>query len=144
MLARRPSFRSSGAPPSLGAPGPTEDVNAGGGCQRAEGFEQRTVVVVPGDHNDLGAGIAKIENRAPNQALGVRGRGGRLEEIAGDEHEVDGLLSGDRGDLGEHLSLLLEAMDALEYLADMPVAGVQELHCSPSNGSPSVAGAIAL
>ena len=102
------------------------------GAQRVEPLGR---VVVAGHDHDVGAGGPQRQERRPGQPLGLRPRCRRLEDVAGDEHRVDGLALGERHDLGQHLALLAEALDALQHLPDVPVGGVEELHDNPANGS---------
>ena len=60
--------------------------------------------------------------------LRFRRRRGRFEEVAGDEHEVDGFRGGDAGDLREHRAVLVQPGSAAQRLADVPVRGVEDPH----------------
>ena len=76
------------------------------------------------------------EQRVVHDALGLRRRRGGVEQVAGDEHDVDRLGLGDPGDLGQHGRVLVDARaPPADRLAHVPVGGVQELHQKPSNGS---------
>ena len=97
--------------------------------------ERVLVVVVAADRDDARAGRPQREQRVPDDALRVGRRRGRLEEVAGDEHQVDAFLGRDARDLGEHGAVLVEAGRAAQRLADVPVGGVEDLHCTP--GSPA-------
>ncbi len=108
-----------------------EHGDAGRGEQRGPRVERGLVVVVAGDRDDLGARRAQREQRIPDHPLGVGERCRRLEQVAGDEHEVDGLGRRDARDLREHGPVLVEAGFAAQRLADVPVGGVQNLHDSP-------------
>ena len=95
---------------------------------RTHRFEPRRVVVVAGDDDDVGAGVAQVEQRLEDERLGVGIRRRGLVEVAGDEHDVDALGVGDAHDVGQHGRVLGEARLALDRLADVPVGGVQQLH----------------
>ena len=65
-----------------------------------------------------------------------------IEEIAGDQHQIDALLRHQRGDLVEDGAVLVGAAAALDQPADVPVRGMEDsqdrfflLGTTPSNGS---------
>ena len=119
---------TSTTPPSVGRRGRAHHRHAEGGEDRPHRFEPRRVVVVAGDDDDLGAGVAQVEQRLEDERLGIGvGRRG-LVEVADHEHDVDALAVGDADDVGQHRLVLGEARLALDRLADVPVGGVQQLH----------------
>ena len=60
-----------------------------------------------------------------------------IEDIAGDDDDVDLLAASDLGHLGEDFTRLIDSRQTGQRLADVPVACVQESHRSNrSNGSP--------
>ena len=97
--------------------------------------------MVAADAHDSGAGGAQREQRVPHDALRVGERRGRLEQVAGDEHDVDGFAACDLDDLGEHRAVLVETRVAAQRLADVPVGGVQDPHDGPAYGSSGTAAA---
>ena len=84
--------------------------------------------MVAADGDDARAGGAQREQRLPHDLLRFRRRRGRFEEVAGDEHEVDGFGGGDARDLREHRAVLVQAGSAAQRLADVPVRGVEDPH----------------
>ena len=84
--------------------------------------------------------LAPVSRRSSSGAqrdgLRVGARSRRLVDVAGDDDHVDGLLTRDPGDLGEHLRVLVEARLALQPLADVPVGGVEQLHRVRQSGRP--------
>ena len=62
----------------VGRPDRSDQGDAGGAHQRPVGVESGRTVVVPGDGDDLGAGVAQGQQGLHDQLLGVGGRrGGR-------------------------------------------------------------------
>ena len=91
-------------------------------------IEQILVVVVAGDRHHLAAVLTQREQGPHDQALGPGiGRGG-LEQVTGDQHHVDVFVAGRPHDAAQRGLVLVVAVPALEYLADVPVARVQDLH----------------
>ena len=139
----RPSREAtSTTPPSSGRRNDAAMVTRPELQQRRDGLQPALVVVVAGHHHDVGAGAGQGEQRAVDDLLALgRGRRG-VEQVAGHEHGVDLLGRGDRGDLGQHGAVLVGPAAAPHRLADVPVAGVQELHGRPverivGSGSPA-------
>ncbi len=87
-----------------------------------------------------GATGAQGEERLPGQALGVGCGCRRVEDVAGHDDELDRLGGGDLDDLGHHDPLLGQPVDALQHLAQVPVAGVEDPHGYRPSKSASVAG----
>ncbi|GAA3155852.1 hypothetical protein GCM10020001_094730 [Nonomuraea salmonea] len=54
--------------------------------------------------------------------------GAGVEEVACHEHRVDVLAAGQPDEVAQDGAVLVHAVAALEYLADVPVGGVQDLH----------------
>ena len=138
--ARRPRSVSSTTPPQLGPGRVAEQRDAGRGEHRATSASSAYWLSwLPPIDDDLRAGVAQGEQRVPHDPLRVGRRRGRLEQVAGDEHEVDGCSAAAIvGDLGEHRAVLVEAGRAPQRLADVPVGGVEDLHRGqPSPGSPA-------
>jgi hypothetical protein len=129
--------RERGAAPGLAALGRAGDEVVGGLAERTaqvdargvgpvpEGFEGLAVVVVPGDDDDLGAGAAQGGQGREQEPLRLgRGRGG-VEEVPGDDHEINCFCAGDVDHLLEDGALLVEARAALHGDADVPVGRVE-------------------
>ena len=90
-LTRSPVERASKltTPPLVGGPDGPDQGDPGGAHQRPVGVESRGAVVVSGDGDDLGAGVAQREQGLHDQLLGVGGRRRRVVQVAGDEHRVE-------------------------------------------------------
>jgi hypothetical protein len=91
--------------------------------------------VIAGHGHDLRAGRPQIEQCSPDEALGIRRRRRGVEQVAHDQHHVDGLGARHRDDLGQHAALLIETALSAQRLADMPVGGVEEPHPTPPDRS---------
>ena len=105
-----------------------DDVDAPQRQQRGDGPQSPGVVVIAGDDGHVGAGAGQREERLVDDLLGVRWGGGRVEQVPGYDDQVDGVLPGDRRDLGQYQAVLVGAVGAAQTLADMPVRRVQQLH----------------
>src|SRR5690606_4466738 len=92
------------------------------------------VVVVAGhDHHRCDPG--QVDERAPHDLLGHRRSRAGVEEIAGNEDQVHGVLRGDADDLGEHRPVFIRAVTAPDPLSYVPVGRVEDLHQRCWNGS---------
>src|SRR5215468_6760434 len=104
------------------------------------------MLVVAADQNHGDAVRAAAGQQLPHQPLAL-GRGRRLVKgVAADQERIDPLPPRDVEDLLERLGVFLMARAALEQLADMPIAGVQEPHQarkSANGSSPARDGALA-
>ena len=92
-----------------------------------DAVDQVRVVVVAGDGDDVAVVRAEGEQGAHDQSLRLRARRRRLEQVTGNQHEVDVLGPGRLDEAGQHGFVLLMPIAALQHLADVPVAGVQDL-----------------
>src|SRR5690606_38612613 len=98
--------------------------------------EGGAVVVIAGDRDHLGAGTPQRGERTGDDPGRLRGGGGVLVQVAGDDHQVGSLRLRHFDDLREDRLLLLDARLAVEHLADVPVRGVQDLHAfTPAMGA---------
>ena len=120
----------------LDGPGPAP----GGGARAAEDLyvdelgEQRTgvqperIVVVAGDDDHLRSGSPHADQEPVDELLRLGRRVAALEDVPGMEDEVDGVPLDEGREMVEHGLQLVEALDPLPSAADVPVAGVDDLH----------------
>ena len=78
--------------------------------------------------HDLPTVAVEVEEGAHDEPLGIRCGGGGVEDVAGDEDEVDILLVRRPDDICEHGIVLVEAGSTLEDLAYVPVGSVKDAH----------------
>ena len=84
--------------------------------------------MVAGDDEHLRAAPPHADQEPVHELLRLGGRVPALEDVPGVEDEVDGLLFDAAREMVEHRLQLVEALDPLPSAADMPVAGVDDLH----------------
>ena len=113
-----------------------DDVNAEGAEERAGRLQALGRVVVAADHHDLesrpalaGGGQELVEG-----PLGGDGRGGRVEHVTGDEERVHGLALEALEEPAEEGRVFEAALDPMEGVAEMPVAGVEDFHGGRGGG----------
>ncbi len=85
------------------------------------------VVVIAGDHDDRGH-VRQLEQGPIHDRLRLRSGCSGIEQVTRHDHEVDRLVGGDRGDLGENRSMFVGPAAAANGPSDVPVAGVEQLH----------------
>ena len=102
---------------------------------RGHGPKPAGVVVVAGDHRHLRPGPGHVQQPPVHHGLGLRRRVGRVEQVAGHYHQIDGALADQPHDLVDHRLMLVGPAVAANGLAHMPITGVQQLQDKPSKGS---------
>ena len=70
------------------------------------------MVMVAGDHDDLGPGLTQCDQGLVHQLLGRGTRAGRVVDITGHQHRVHLFGTGQVDDLAQHLPMLVEAAAA--------------------------------
>ena len=129
-------------PPSFGCFRSAQHVDPGRAARGLSASSMVTVVVIPGDHHDLRPGLAQIKDRGPDEGGGIRRRHCGFEQVTGDQATASTLLFPAISTISASTSRCSSMRGTpLRTLADVPVARVEELHVSPSNGSaPALAG----
>jgi len=84
--------------------------------------------VVPGDDHHR-RHLGQVEKAPPDDLLGGGCRSRRVEDIAGDHHELDLGSGGNRHQLGQNRPVLFRPVPAPDPSPDMPIGGVENLHC---------------
>ena len=115
----------SRTPPSSGRAIVAPTVTRPEGEQRCHRPQAGRVVVVAGNH-DHRRDLGKVEKRPVDDLFGCRRRGGRVEDVAGDEDEVDLLVAGDGGDLRQDLAMLVVTGTTADRPAHMPIGGMEK------------------
>jgi len=118
-----------GGPPDVGDEQDAEVPEPG----RQE-VEQGHGVVVAGDDDHLAGRIRQTAEDVEDEGDGVVGSDRPVEQVAGDDHEVDLLVPGDGDELVEDLLELGPPIDPAQLLADVPVGGVEDPHGRPPAG----------
>ena len=122
--------------PGLDGPAPSPGGGAGAaddlyvdelGEQRA-GVQPERIVVVAGDDEHLRSASPHADQEPVHELLRLGRRVAAFEDVPGVEDEVDRLLFNEGREVLEHGLQLVEALDPLPSAADMPVAGVDDLH----------------
>ena len=105
-----------------------QDVHAGILPQAAVALEACRAVMVTGNDDDRhpGACLMNVDHGIDIEADGGARRRGRVENVTADEQGVGLLFAHDVGQLTQEVPLLLAAVIAIEILAQVPVAGVDE------------------
>jgi hypothetical protein len=90
--------------------------------------EAGRIVVVAGDDEHVRSGPADTHQEPVHELLGLGRRVAALEDIPGVKDKVDGVLFDEGREMVEHGLELVEALDALPSPADVPIAGMDDLH----------------
>ena len=90
--------------------------------------EAAGVVVVAGDHRHLRPGPDHVQQPPINHGLGVGRRAGRVEQVAGQDHQIDGALADQPNNLVDHRPMLISPAVAPDGLPHMPITGMQQPH----------------
>ena len=88
----------------------------------------RARMVVVARHDDDRGDLRQLQEGAVDEPLGGGRRAGGVEEVAGDQHQVDALGGRGPGDLGQDFFLFAVAAAAPDGAPDVPVGGVEDLH----------------
>jgi len=105
-------------------------LDAPAGQQFARPLQAQAAVVVAGDGDhaaDPGLVDQALQGLVPAPLLSGTGVG-VVEDVAGDHHGIDGVVAGRGHDLVERVLLVGIPHPVVEGGAEMPVAGVQDLH----------------
>lgn len=93
----------------------------------SHGLESSRVVVIAGYHHH-GGHLCQLQ-QSPVDDLFSLGRGGRdVEHVARHQDEIDIVVSGDRGDLGQDITMLVRPADTTDGSSDMPIGCMENLH----------------
>ncbi len=112
-------------PPSSGPSDRRPYGDAPEGEQRCHRSQAGRVVVVAGN-DDNRRDLGKVEKRSIDDLFGCRRRGAHVEDVAGDEDEVDLLVAGHGGDLRQNLAMLVVTGTTADRPAHMPIGGMKK------------------
>jgi hypothetical protein len=85
------------------------------------------VIVIPGHHYHWGH-RGQIEQSPIHDLFAARtGRGG-VEDVPGDNHQIDCFAAGQTSDFRKDLTMLVVSGTAADTAADVPVSSVKDLH----------------
>ena len=85
-------------------------------------------IVVARGHDDACAGVGERRERARQKRVAGRRRSRRVEHVARDDHDVDGVQPHLLDERTEHVGQGIERRVAVERPPDVPVGGVQDPH----------------
>ena len=96
--------------------------------------EDVDLVLIAGDVFETAAPSARAQGLVMRTLLALRPGAGRrgLENIPRDQHQVHVLITGGLDQAAQDGDVLVVTVAALEDLADVPVAGVQDFHYAAS------------